>query len=322
MAEDFALDILEGANEVVKASQKLMTDLTELLDSVISAIDDVTEKCNALHNKKIDLDGQEEDLRRKVERAAEKAYVYTSSVDNLYQCAGDETRQKKIRQKLENDDLSELNSYISELQTCLDKCEESYQNAQKSLNELISDAQKTERFCEKKASEADTKMKVGAAVSSVIGIGALTTGGMAVSAMAGIFTFEFEVGTIIGLGVTSVAAATVSGVVALCAGITPYRFTSSYREMEKEFKHLELSFDKIQQRATRIESFINVLKTELISVANAVDRANPANIHSEFVTPFDRLCEAFGNTHEEATFRKRLLEADSELRARFSWVLT
>ena len=322
-------EIVKAADECATAFINLVKCLHELIDTVSSAVNDTIAKFNALRYEKINCEGRDRQLQRRLKRAAEEAFVFAGRVGDLYQYGSDKARQMRIRAELckENGNHTVLYNYISELQRRLSKCGESYQKVQETVNKLIEESEEVALFCDKKASQASAKKKVTNGIGGTVAAGsaaagaatAVATGGAAISAVVGPFTLG--IGTIVGLGVTAVAAAVVGGGVAVGTGIATYQIASSFGEVAKGFKHLVWSFNRIQSCASKIEDFISVLKTQLDSIAYTVDNANAMIGHSEFMEAFDSLCKAFGQPHEASEFQKKLMETDSELKARFNEVL-
>ena len=305
-------ELVKAADNCTKAFIELVKCVQELIDTISSAADVTIARFNALHYEKINRKGRGKELQRSLKRAAEKSFIFAGRVGDLYQYGGDKARQTRIRAELckENGNLTLLNNYISELQRRLSKCEESYKKVQEAVNELIKDSQEAAAFCEKKALEASGKRNITNGIGGTVAAGsaaagaatAVTTGGAAISAAVGPFTFG--IGTIVGLGVTAAAAAIVGGGVAVGAGIATYQIASNFKKVAVEFKQLQWSYNRIQSCASNVEDFINVLKTQLDSIADTFDNANAIIEHSEIIEAFDSLCKAFGESHEASTFQK------------------
>ena len=295
--------------EIVKATDewKAFIDLLKhITDTISSAVNDIIAKLNALHYEKFELGEQNIMLQRSLKRASEMAFKFASNVGELYEYGGDKARQTGIRAELckENCNPTALNNYISELQRHLSKCGESYQKVQEAVNGLIKDSGKAAQLCERMALEASWRRKITNVISGLAVVG---------SFYAAVRIFPF--GTIGGLSV--IAATTViagGGTSVVIQYIAP-----DFEEVENEFKHLNSSFTNIQLCASKIDDFINVLKTQLDSKASTVDNAN-AIMNSEYIEAFDSICKAFGQSHEASAFRKKLMEIDSELKARFNEV--
>ena len=304
---------LRAFTEIVKATDELKAFidlLKHITDTISSAVNDIIAKLNALHYEKIELGEQNVTLERSLRRVSEMAFMFASNVGVLYEYGGDKARQTGISAELykENCNPTALKKYISELQRRLSKCGESYQKVQEAVDGLIKDSGKAAQFCEKMALEASGRRKITSGIGHLVLAGSL-------SAAVGILTFR--AGTMVELSFTA------AGVVLFGGGtnVATQQIASNFEEVEKEFTHLKRSFTRIQSYALKIDDFINALKTQLDSKASTVDNAN-AIMNSEFIEAFDFVCKAFGESHEESVFQKKLMEIDSDLKARFNEVLT
>lgn len=250
-------------------------------------LDHAISQCKALDNAKIDSAIEYKNLQRALKRASEQAEVYVENVYEFYQYGNDEVRYKRIREKLQSGDKTEMADYISQLQKRLVSCEESYHAVQEAISEVIKASQQAASFCEKKCVEADAN-KYG-----TMKTGAVIAGGVILGALAGIFTF--------GLGTFTTLAA-VSTCTAIGGGGI-YAAVRYYEKCKSSFTDVERAFNSVQSQATKVEDWINKHKTKLKIIANTID--NTSMNTSDTVSAFDWLYERISESKIACTMAGR-----------------
>ena len=186
--------------------------------------------------------------------------------------------------------------YISQLQTRLASCEESYHAIQEVISEVIKKSQKAASFCEKKCVEADAN-KYG-----TMKAGAVIAGGVVLGALAGIFTFGL--GTLTTLAAVSTCAAIGGGGV--------YAAIQYYEKCKSSFTDVERSFDSVQSQATKVEDWINKLKTKLKIITNTID--NTGMNTSDTISAFDFLHQRISESEKTCTeLREDMMTGRSEV---------
>lgn len=214
MAEKATKALLEfvssGDHEKPRVAKHITEHLGQLIERISSLEDEAAAKLNALSYEKIDCKGRDTQLLRNLKDVRQKAKEYAFKVTELIQYGSDEARQANIRQELRNRDLKPLKDYINQLQRHLSMCEESYQDVQEAINQLVSESPAMVGYCEKKVLEANSRRKTAIGMS-------VTAGVVGLAAIVGMFKFGVK------LHLLSIA-----GIAFIVCGGTAFRASSYY----------------------------------------------------------------------------------------------
>ena len=167
-----------------------------------------------------------------------------------------------------------LKEFITEIGSNLAKATEFYGQFSDSCSKAITGACDAEWQCKEDAREAKNKKIAAKVVGGTATTAAIAAGvgtGVALSVVAGVFTFG--IGTIIGLGATA-AGATAAGVGAGAIGAAAtHHIASDYEEKEKVLEELKESFRSLQQIGGDLERRTGYIQSHLKAISANVDNA-------------------------------------------------
>lgn len=237
-------------------------------------------------------------FRDNVKRVVDRSLAYVKIFADFCFFGRDENRLKRIREKLQGDDLGELTDFIDQLKTFLEKLQKSYEDVKAATDDFFSTVQKAVQNCRDQERRENVKKNTTRAVGGVATAGLLAAGvgtGVTLSIVAGVFTFG--VGTIVGLALTAAGTAVVGTGLAAGTGVATHYTAAHFAGEQSKCEKLNDSCNKVLSSATCMDDQIRALGVEVETIATNLENVQKTrmshNARPSLVVALDRLLQRF-----------------------------
>ena len=248
------------------------------------------EEANILVTDESVLKDQHRELAQKLERAKTSANSFVSSAENFLDRANlDQEQEATIKEYYKKGNYEEIKKYITQVQQHFTETQKYYTKFREEFDAANFSCTDMIKACHDKKTDASTK-KIG---TRVLGGGATLAGvstmGIALSAVAGVFTFG--TGTVIGLAVTGAVTGT--------AGLSTYYYADNFEKLEEAFKNLGSKFENMSLCITNLEMDMNKIIEELNSADELLKNLSVNHLTTEQGSIMSELeCEQFTKCFE------------------------
>lgn len=242
----------------------------ELVSFVKKYFDRILKDIEKLSEEEDDMQYKYDDAKKKVKKVFDCASAYVDAINDIFHYTN-KADKKEIKQSIKKGDLKLLEELLRLLSHYIDRTVESFKNfkqasadAEKSCIELAKRCKKLAR--DEGKNKTITKVAGGTGSAVLIGGGitaAVVTAGVALSVVAGVFTFG--IGTALGLGLT--AAGVGGGVAATGIGvgtaIATHEIAEYFGEKEMLFTDYADKFDNLYRSAVDVNNCCQEIKVAL-----------------------------------------------------------
>ena len=294
-ANTLQLDV-ESIKYFLNQLEELLVVLKDFGSNVVAHIHSAMEKINSLESDKSKLRDDLYDCKKKLSETQDKASLFKDRVHTLFSLVDmDETSIKNIKESLLRNDKTLLASHLETLTRYLMQCFEFYEDFQKVHQQTEKLCRKTTQECDSKKRKAKTRKNTARAAGlggAAVGVGGVVGGGIALSVVAGFFTFG--VGTVIGLAATSVAAAgTITAGVGTVgvAGVSSHLVARNFDQMQQTFEGICKDLEMVNDNVTDIGMKVSHLRILMLVPVNCDKKNVQEEIGNSVST--EQLCKSF-----------------------------
>ena len=326
---NFADNVTVGS-PIVTISQELSQVVVIVAQNAQAALQDV-------HNEGIRHNYRVKAALHDLKLVVELAYAFLDKVDDIfYYCQCNSMTVAIQGLSYPRPQLQPLRDLINHLGKLFVQAETAYSElvgacnaAARSCREAAEDCAHMERESRKKkrATRGVGGTVAGAALAggTAAAVGGTVATGVAISALAGVFTFG--IGTIVGLGITA-AASTAVGAAGVAAGVgtavATHCIASDYAKSEAAFRKIGGEFDALLQYAydlnegvAQVHTALENTETQVHNISYCINMTN-ASLIRDSVTRLNMVCGAsYGNTSRSREYVRGKTE---DLKAKFNSV--
>ena len=200
------------------------------------------------------LKNQHKECTQKLERAKTSAGSFVNSAENfLNRATLDQEQEATIKEYYKKGNYEEIKKYITQVQQYFTETQKYYTEFREKFDAASSSCTDIIKACHDKKTNANGKMIGTRMLGSGATLAGVSTMGIALSAVAGVFTLG--AGTVIGLAVTGAVTGT--------AGVSAYYYADNFKKLEEAFKNLGSKFENMSFCITNLEMDIYMIIEEL-----------------------------------------------------------
>jgi len=238
---------LDGFN-TISINKAIISEAKEFASIVAEQIGQIVDTIQNINDEVSRKVSNVSYCKQDVKRAANSAYVFVDSVDDIYYYGQKTDEIKRIQSKLRNGNSVPLESYISEMEERFANVGRKYQQFIEHCQKAQNSARRTADECRELQNSANLKKNATRAVGGTATAG-IAVGGTIASIVAGVFTLG--IGTAIGIPLT-VAATGVS------AAATHF-IAEEFADAERKFRSTSERFERLSSRAFSLHDAVNNL---------------------------------------------------------------
>lgn len=268
--DQFVMDVVavfKALPEIVTAALKLVEHLKDF-KSLIEELNNFLHKVNKLKTVAVETRQEIKKVVDDLKAAVCEFYKFFDKIRDVFWYGSDNARKNRIKEGIRRGDYGELSDFTDLLSRSLRKAEGQYKISMKAFQSIRSSSLKGAGDCGIKALEARSKLRTtkavgGSTAAAVIAAGA--AGGVALSVVAGVFTFG--IGAIVGLSLTAAGTIVAGTAVGTGIGVYTHVTVTDLEDLEKLFSSLSKSFEDVDSSASNTLDDIRSMEIPLDSIS-------------------------------------------------------
>ena len=299
------------SSELIKKVSTLLNEIEwsfDITGKVITRIKSVVERINSLDKDEVKLRLFLRQSKRKFSEIENSGNVFMDRARTFLTVANiDDAMATSIKESMENNDMTLLESYLRKLQLHYRQCEECFKDFQSKYQEAEEFCTESLQMSSDKECEAKHRKRLAQGVGGGVAIGGLAGGvvggGVVISIVAGLFTCG--IGTAVGVITTSVIAggAVIAGAgMAGVAGVTSHTLAKQFAKSQKTFKEIGKGLDALHEAMTDKEARLSQVNALLKPVKQDAEIFIQEVVSpQDLVRNFTNLLEKIKKTQQKIT---------------------